>query len=93
MSHDIRTVLIPERIINEKIISIFHQLGKFVLVSVQECDENGNFLNVAKTIEINDKYYKELLSCSPIWAEGKPEGSFRIDDVWLIIDKIRNDRR
>jgi hypothetical protein len=88
---DTRKVVLPRRIINEKIISVFHQFGKFVLVSIQECDDAGNFLNIAKTVEISDDYYKELLSNSPEWAKDKPEGDFRTEDLWVLVDKIRNE--
>ena len=34
---------------------------------------------------------KELLSASPEWAKEKPFGTFRSEDLWVIIDKIRNE--
>lgn len=87
---DIRKSIIPETQVNEHIYSIFHQIGKFVLVSIQELDENGNPGHQIKTIEIADEYYKELLSDSPEWAIGKPQGHFRLEDIWKLVDKMRH---
>ena len=37
---------------------------------------------------IEGDYYRALMSGNPSWATGKPEGEYRLDDLWVCVDAI-----
>jgi len=41
------------------------------------------------SISIEGDYYDALMSEKPAWSNKKPEGMFNDDDLWIVVDAIR----
>lgn len=76
--------------VKEEIISICeYRQGGFIGVSVAKYDINNN--NIAnENYAITGDNYKILMSANPSFAPQKPADEYRDEDLWHIIDKIRN---
>ena len=66
--------------------------GLLVRVSVGVVDAAGEFLvpQTFASYEITGANFAELMSASPSWAIGKPAGTYRNEDLWIFIDRIRS---
>lgn len=86
-----RQVLIPQKTITEEIRSIEEIPGQVIRVLVGVVDESGEFIVPQNFMlfEIKDADMIELLSENPLWAPGKPADTYRNDDLWQFIDRIR----
>lgn len=60
-----------------------------VLAWIDFQDSNGQVLHM-ETIQIDGEMLTLLMSEGPEFAPGKPAGDFRKDDLWHVIDLIRN---
>lgn len=87
-----RTSTIPQTIVSEEISLIFEHPGQAVRVDVGALDANGEFVvpQTYKSYMIKDEDFDELMSAGPAWAPNKPQGTYRNDDLWIFIDRIRN---
>ncbi len=78
---------------DEDIAAVEHYRGHFVRVNIGRGDimENGKFVFIQpqtfEVHEINGGNYEELMAANE--ETGKPEGQFRYEDLWPIIDKLR----
>lgn len=60
----------------------------FDRILIQDIPERRNRItNELLTPAITD--YTDLLSANPDWAPNKPAGTFRKEDLWVFIDRIR----
>lgn len=86
-----RQVLIPQKTISEEIRSIEEIPGQVIRVLVGVVNESGEFIVPQNFMlfEVKDADMVELLSENPVWAPGKPAGTYRNDDLWQFIDRIR----
>ena len=86
-----RQSTIPAQSITEDISAVQEFTGQFVRVMVGTVEENGEFTVPQQflTYTIDGQYFEELMSASPEWAPGKPAGTYRNDDLWVLIDRIR----
>tara|TARA_R110000822_G_scaffold45921_5_gene122596 strand:+ start:3896 stop:4201 length:306 start_codon:yes stop_codon:yes gene_type:complete len=90
-----REILIPEvpaQALVERIavLRIVYDSNHIEVVTELGTVTDGVFTRTAdgeRTI-INGDAYTEIMSESPAWAPNKPSGSFREDDVFVILDKI-----
>lgn len=87
-----RESTIPAQIVREDISSIEEYPDQLVRVMVGRVDETGEFITPQQfsMYEIVDDDFAELMSAGPEWAPQKPAGTFRNDDLWIFIDRIRN---
>lgn len=86
-----RQTTIPSKTITEEIRAIEDYTNEKVRVTVGSVDENGVFIH-PQNFEVYDIVgddYAELVSDGPEWAPGKPAGTYRRDDLWRFIDKLR----
>lgn len=86
-----RQSTIPAQIVLEEIRSIEEYTGSLVRVLVGTVDADGEFIipQNFQSYEISGEDLKELMSESPEWAEGKPAGTYRNEDLWVFIDRAR----
>lgn len=79
---------VEETITKEKITSVLQMTdNKELRITVNLLDENDRLIT-NKNIEIHGEYYDKLFSDSVDFCEGKQKGSYREEDLWLIIDQI-----
>ncbi|MFV0976972.1 hypothetical protein RCJ96_25830 [Bacillus sp. BSL6] len=85
----VKEIHIIERAIKEELAIITeNKLSKHVEVMIEYKNENNEIVKREQNI-IKDNHYELLISNSPVFAPGKPEGGFRESDIWYIIDLIR----
>lgn len=81
----VNTVAVKEAIIS---VCEYRQAG-FIGVTVAKYGINND--NVAnENYVIKGDNYEILMSANPSFAPQKPADEYRDDDLWYIIDKIRN---
>lgn len=82
---------IPAQIVHEDIRAVEEYPGTLVRVMTGIVDDSGVFLvpQQFSTYEIKDDDLAELMSESPAWAPGKPADTYRNEDLWVFIDRIR----
>ena len=87
-----RESVIPEQTVREDIRAVEEYPGMLVRVMTGLVDGDGVFLvpQQFSTYEIKDADLAELMSESPSWAPGKPADTYRNEDLWVFIDRIRN---
>ena len=92
-----RVAVIPETTVEEEIQSVFVVEGKGGSVNVTvgkgKTDSDGVFeFDLPQdfvSYHIEGDNYDALMSKSPEWANKKPSGTFRKEDLWVVIDHIR----
>ena len=64
----------------------------FVRVQVGRVDETGAFIvpQQFETYEVRGRMYEALVGEPAEWAPDKPAGTFRTEDLWYFIDRIRD---
>lgn len=79
-------------VIQEDIRAIEEYPGEFIRVSVGSKNSKGEWEVPQQflTYVIKDSDYTELMSANPEWAQGKPSGTYRNEDLWVFIDKQRS---
>ncbi len=88
-----RQSVIPSQTVIEEISAIEEYVSaSFIRVSVGVVDGNGKFVmpQQFRQYEIKGDNFAELMSASPSWAPNKPSNTYRNDDLWIFIDRIRN---
>ena len=77
--------------VKEEIVSIceYRQDGSIGVSIAKYDDSNNNIAN--EHYAIRGDNYKILISANPRFAPQKPADTYREDDLWYIIDKIRNE--
>lgn len=87
-----RETTIPAQIVREDIRSVEEYPNEFIRVMVGIVDAGGAFIvpQEFSIYEITNENFAELMSADPEWAPGKPAGTFRNDDLWIFIDRLRN---
>lgn len=79
---------IAERVVKESIASItVSYLYKSATVGIVlgEIVEDA-FVPDHTTLKYTDISFEELMSANPIWAPNKPEGNFRVEDIFALLD-------
>lgn len=87
-----RQSTIPAQQVTEDIRSVEEITGLFVRVMVGTIDSQTGDFTVPQqfvTYEIKGDDFAELMSANPEWAPSKPAGTYRNDDLWVFIDRIR----
>jgi hypothetical protein len=86
-----RQVTLPAVEATEEIISLLEYPGKMVRFNVGLVDENGVLTNPERveSYELIDDEFAELMSESPAWAQGKPANTYRNEDLWVFVDRRR----
>lgn len=72
---------------NEKGQFVFSVPQQFDVIEIADRPAVKGPLGVIIEPEITD--YTDLMSDRPAWAPNKPAGTFRNDDLWPLIDRIR----
>jgi hypothetical protein len=92
-----RTVDIPAQTISQEIRSIEEVPSStgapgFVRVQIGRIDASGAFVvpQQFEVYEIRGKMYEALVGEPADWAPDKPAGTYRNDDVWYFVDRIRD---
>lgn len=74
----------------EEIVRITEdKVSNLICVDTISKNANGDIINNENTTIYGD-YYNMLMSESPSFAPNKPQNEYREDDIWYIIDLIRN---
>lgn len=86
-----RQSTIPEQTVFEDIRSIDEVVGSHVRAMVGRVDSAGEFIvpQQYEVFEITGDNFAELMSANPTWAPGKPAGTYRNEDLWIFIDRLR----
>lgn len=86
-----REIEIPAVTAMEEICTIEEVVGHAVRVTVGRVDQNGQFIvpQQFSRYEIVGADFDELVSANPEWAPSKPPGTYRNEDLWMFIDRIR----
>lgn len=83
-----KTVEVNEVVNREKILSILHDVeNKIMSISVAFLNTNDEIIQ-NKVVTISGTDYDLLFSENEIFEEGKQAGSYRDNDLWLVIDKV-----
>lgn len=83
-----KTVEVNEVVNREKILSILHDVeNKIMSISVAFLNADDEIIQ-NEVVTISGTDYDLLFSESEIFEEGKQAGSYRDNDLWLIIDKV-----
>lgn len=87
-----RTVTIPQTSVIEDIRLIEEIAGEEIRLFVGKKLENGNWVpeQQYESYTISGDDFAELNGPATAWAPDKPEGTYRNQDLWYFIDKIRN---
>ena len=72
---------------NENGQVVFKVPQNFDAIEIQDRPESKGQLGVVVSPAITD--YTELMSDRPQWAPNKPAGTFRNEDLWPLIDRVR----
>jgi hypothetical protein len=91
-----RTIDVPAQTIHQEIRSLEEIPSSpgapgFVRVQIGRVDETGAFLVPQQfdMYEIRGKMYEALVGAPAEWAPDKPAGTYRNEDLWYFIDRIR----
>jgi len=88
-----RTVTIPESVTEEAISSFHVDVGERVMamIGTGTSTATGFVFNDQQlsTVEISGDNHTALMTGFPAWSPNKPAGTFRVDDLWLVIDAVR----
>lgn len=83
-----KTVELDEIVNREKILSILNDVeNKVMSISVAFLNANDEIIQ-NKVVTISGTDYDLLFSENEIFKTGKQKGSYRDDDLWLMIDKV-----
>jgi hypothetical protein len=92
-----RSIAVPAQTVREEVRAIEEVPSSFnapgvIRVQIGRVDERGQFIvpQTFETYEIRGKQFDALIGpASPDWAPGKPEGTYRNEDLWYQVDRIR----
>jgi hypothetical protein len=91
-----RIVEVPAQTVRQEIRSFEEVPGSpnspgFVRVHVGRVDEKGDFImpQQFEVYEIRGKMFEALVGEPAAWAPDKPAGTYRNDDLWIMVDRIR----
>ena len=81
----------PAQVFTEEFRTIEEITGLLVRVMVGSVDKDGRFVvpQQFSVYEIKDEDFAELMSASPSWAANKPANTYRNEDLWIFVDRIR----
>ena len=83
-----KTVEVNEVVNREKILSILHDVeNKIMSISVAFLNADNEIIQ-NEVVTISGTDYDLLFSENEIFEEGKQAGSYRDNDLWLVIDKV-----
>lgn len=83
-----KTVEVNEVVNREKILSILNDVeNKIMSISVAFLNTNDEIIQ-NKVVTISGTDYDLLFSENEIFEAGKQAGSYRDNDLWLMIDKV-----
>lgn len=86
-----KNIKIKDTITNETFMNINeNKYEKQILVTISQNNDRNEVLNTICYC-IKDDYYTLLMSEHPNFAPNKPRNEYREDDIWYIIDLIRNE--
>lgn len=86
-----KTVLVEEAGVKEEIFRLTQEFDKDRIETEIKVYNSGDEVMLSDRITIEADYYDLLMSTSDIFEEGKLENSYRNKDLWVVIDKIRNE--
>lgn len=86
-----RNVTLPAVSGIEEVVSITEYPGRLVRFTVAVVNSDGVIVdtNRAEHYELAGGDFVELLSYNPVWAPGKPAGTYRNEDLWVFVDRKR----
>jgi len=94
MANERIKAVVPVTSPEEKIRCVMHYPDSHmeIHVGVGETQPDGSFIFTIPqqftVVYVRDVDYTELLSANPVWAVGKPAGTFRQEDLWAFIDTV-----
>jgi hypothetical protein len=91
-----RITNVPAQVVRQEIRSLEEVPASpgapgYVRVQIGRVDETGAFLvpQQFEVYEIRNRMYEQLVGEPGEWAPDKPAGTFRNEDLWHFIDRIR----
>lgn len=89
-----RDVVVPEQSYTEDFMAVEEFPGNYVRVVVGVRNPDGDGFDIdnhpPKRYTIAGDDFTELNGPATAWASDKPEGTYRNQDLWYFVDKIRN---
>jgi hypothetical protein len=87
-----RNIIVPATAATEDIVSLTEYPGKMVRFHVGLVAGDGTILNPnsVEMFELTGDNFAALMSGNPAWAPRKPANTYRNEDLWYFVDKLRS---